>query len=105
MERSFSAAEIAVYLKAVVGQIPVPDDKGRIRLKCPCKSTPEHLIVMTLGTGRWYCESGCGRGDLATYEEWRSKDFGYRHVERNIRRIIEEAKNKAPEPEPAVSPP
>ena len=69
MERSLSAAEINVYLKAILGQIPVPDDQGRIRLKCPCKAKPEHLILMTLSTGDRYCESGCGRGDLAAYEE------------------------------------
>ena len=81
--------------KAIVGQIPVPDDLGRIRLKCPCRSRPEHAIVMTLSTGDWYCESGCGRGDIADYEEWRSKAFGIRQGENNIRGIIEEAKSRA----------
>ena len=69
----------------------------QIHTRAPHPHDPEH--------GRLVLRERLGRGDLATYEEWRSKDFGYRHGERNIRRIIEEAKNKGPEPEPAVSPP
>lgn len=102
MERSLSAVEIAIYLEAVLGEEPLSDAQGRTRLRCPCRSTPEHFIILALNSGQWFCEGGCGRGDIFDFEEWRSRAFGFRQAEVAVLKIIHDAQEKARKAEPTV---